>query len=295
MRPTTAFLSSPPTSRNPARRSSSRTLTHAGYIHGFSDSERRRLIAQAQLLAQPVFGGLDFSGDRSLLEVGCAVGAELHLIAQRAPQLSLTGLDLSAVHLRAGHAWLNRAERIRLVQGDARALPFADDSFDVALTIWVLEHLRDPAAVVGELLRVVKPTGRVILTEVDNRTFCFDPTQTAISAWWDAFNRCQAELGGGDPFIGGKLRHIVSALGAEVLAAESRRVISSADTSRARAAQLRYLRELLASGAERMLVHGYATLEMQHAMEAAFTAVQARREVAFRYGAVRLICQKPAP
>jgi hypothetical protein len=44
-----------------------------------------------------------------------------------------------------------------------------------------------------------------------------------------------------------------------------------------------------------MLVHGYATLEMQHAMEAAFTAVQARREVAFRYGAVRLICQKPAP
>jgi ubiquinone/menaquinone biosynthesis C-methylase UbiE len=245
------------------------------------------------MLATPVLGGLDFSGDRSLLEVGCAVGAELQLIAQRAPHLTLTGVDLSAVHLRAGRAWLAECERIRLLQGDARALPFPDESFDVGMTIWLLEHLADAGAVVRELLRVVKPSGRVILTEVDNHSFGFDPPQPAISAWWDAFNRCQAEVGGGDPFVGSKLRGIAASLGAAVLAEAPRQVITSADTSRARSEQLHYLRELLASGAERMLAEGYATVDMQQAMTAAFESVQADTDVAFRYGAVRLVCRKP--
>jgi ubiquinone/menaquinone biosynthesis C-methylase UbiE len=263
------------------------------YIHGFSDAERLRLIEQAQMLADPVFGGLDFSGDRSLLEAGCAVGAELNLIARRAPHLALTGLDLSAVHLRAGRGWLQEQERIHLIQGDARALPFPDDSFDVGMTIWLLEHVADAAAVVRELLRVVRPTGRVILTEVDNRTFGFDPPQPAIGAWWDAFNRCQAELGAGDPFVGHRLGRISESLGAEVLAEEPRLVITSTDATRDRADQLRYLRELLASGADRMLAHGYATAAMERAMTAAFEAVQTTPAVAFHYGAVRLICRRP--
>jgi SAM-dependent methyltransferase len=263
------------------------------YIHGFSDVERLRLIGQAEMLAGPVFGGLDFSHDRSLLEVGCAVGAELHLIARRAPHLALTGLDLSAVHLKAGRACLAAGEDIRLVQGDARAVPFPDDSFDVGMTIWLLEHLNDPTAVVRELLRVVRPTGRVILTEVDNGTFSFDPPQPAISAWWDAFNRCQAEIGGGDPFVGRRLRGIAQALGAEVLAEESRVVITSGDATRPRIDQLRYLRELLASGADRMLANGYATADMGRAMTAAFDSLDTTPGVAFRYGAVRLICRQP--
>ena len=262
------------------------------YIHGFSDAERLRLIEQAEMLAGPVFGGLDFSADQRLLEVGCAVGAELHLIERRAPHLSLTGLDLSAVHLRAGRAWLADHERIHLVQGDARALPFADGSFDVGMTIWLLEHVDDATAVVGELLRVVEPTGRVILTEVDNATFGFDPPQPAITAWWDAFNRCQAEVGGGDPFVGARLGQIAESLGAEVLAAEPRPVITSTDATRDRAAQLRYLRELLESGAGRMLAEGYATPAMQQAMTAAFDAVRTRPDVAFQYAAVRLICRR---
>lgn len=261
------------------------------YIHGFSAVERQRLLAQARMLATPVFGGLDFAADRSLLEVGCAVGAELQLIEQRAPHLALTGLDLSAAHLHAARAWLAERARTRLVQGDARTLPFADDSFDVGMTVWVLEHLRDPTAVVRELLRVVKPTGRVILTEVDNRTFGFDPPQPAIMAWWEAFNRYQADSGG-DPYIGAKLGHIAAALGAEVLAEEPRLVISSRDPTRERAEQLRYLADLLASGSARLLAQGNATRAMEQAMTAAFAAVRERPEVAFRYGAVRLICRK---
>lgn len=262
------------------------------YIHGFSDAERLRLIAQAQMLSTPVFDGLDFSGAQNLLEVGCAVGAELHLIEQRAPQLALTGLDLSALHLQAGRAWLAQHERINLIQGDAGTLPFADDSFDVGMTIWLLEHVSDAASVIRELLRVVKPTGSVILTEVDNHSFGFDPPQPAISAWWDAFNRCQAEIGGGNPFIGSRLGQIAEALGAEVLVETPRAVISSSDTRRNRADQLQYLRELLQSGAERMLAYGYATTEMQRAMATAFDNARLRPDIGFHYGAVRLTCRQ---
>jgi ubiquinone/menaquinone biosynthesis C-methylase UbiE len=262
------------------------------YIHGFSGTERLRLIAQAELLADPVFGALDFSSDRSLLEVGCAVGAELHLLAQRAPHLDLTGLDLSAAHLRACRAWLGEPERVQLVRGDAHALPFSDSSFDVGMSIWVLEHLSDPVVVVKELLRVVKPTGRVILTEVDNHTFGFDPPQPAIAAWWDAFNRYQAEVGNGDPCVGAKLRRIAESVGAAVMAEEPRLVIDSRDATRQRARQLRYLRDLLASGAERMLAENYATGEMEQAMTAAFDAVQRDPGIGFEYGAVRLFCRR---
>jgi len=262
------------------------------YIHGFSDAERLRLIAQAQMLSTPVFDGLDFSGAQSLLEVGCAVGAELQLIEERAPRLTLTGLDLSTQHLRAGRAWLAKHERISLVQGDAGRLPFANDSFDIGMTIWLLEHVKDAASVIGELLRVVKPTGSVILTEVDNHSFGLDPPQPAISAWWDAFNRCQTEIGGGDPFIGSRLGQIAEALGAEVLVKTARAVISSSDSRRNRADQLQYLRELLESGAERMLAHGYATTEMRQAMATAFDEVRCRPDIRFHYGAVRLICRR---
>jgi len=262
------------------------------YIHGFSDAERLRLIAQAQMLSTPVFDGLDFSSAQSLLEVGCAVGAELHLIEQRAPHLALTGLDLSAQHLRAGRSWLAQHERISLVQGDAGTLPFPDDCFDIGMTIWLLEHVSDAASVIRELLRVVKPTGSVILTEVDNQSFGFDPPQPAISAWWDAFNRCQAEIGGGDPFIGTRLGRIAAALGAEVLVETPRAVIASSDTRRHRTDQLQYLRELLESGAERMLAHDYATAEMQQAMATAFDKVRSQPNMAFHYSAVRLICRK---
>lgn len=262
------------------------------YIHGFSDAERLRLIAQAKMLSTPVFDGLDFSGTHNLLEVGCAVGAELHLIEQRAPQIALTGLDLSALHLRAGRAWLAQHERISLVQGQAQTLPFPDDSFDIGMTIWLLEHVRDAAAVIRELLRVVKPAGSVILTEVDNHSFGFDPPQPAISAWWVAFNRCQAEIGGGDPYIGGRLRQIAETLGAEVLGETPRAVISSSDKRRNRADQLQYLRDLLESGADRMLAHGYATVDMQREMATAFDRVRSQPDMAFGYSAVRLICRK---
>jgi len=50
------------------------------------------------------------------------------------------------------------------VVGSAEALPFPDESFDVALSTQVLEHVPEPYRALGEAVRVLKKGGRLILT-----------------------------------------------------------------------------------------------------------------------------------
>jgi SAM-dependent methyltransferase len=59
---------------------------------------------------------------------------------------------------------LDRAKKSVDVFGDGNQLPFEDASFDTVLCTEVLEHLPDPASVLGEIARVLKPGGRLLAT-----------------------------------------------------------------------------------------------------------------------------------
>jgi ubiquinone/menaquinone biosynthesis C-methylase UbiE len=50
------------------------------------------------------------------------------------------------------------------VRGSAVAIPFADSSFDFVLCSEVLEHVPDPRRAIGEIARVLRPGGRLVLT-----------------------------------------------------------------------------------------------------------------------------------
>ncbi len=63
------------------------------YIHGFSASEQARLLAQADALASVVFGGLDLADARTLLEVGCGVGAQTRQLLMRWPHMHIHAID----------------------------------------------------------------------------------------------------------------------------------------------------------------------------------------------------------
>jgi ubiquinone/menaquinone biosynthesis C-methylase UbiE len=62
-------------------------------------------------------------------------------------------------------------------QGDARALPYADDSFDAAFLVTVLGEVPDQDAALRELARVVRPAGRIVVGELVG-----DPHMVAIGA-----------------------------------------------------------------------------------------------------------------
>lgn len=63
--------------------------------------------------------------------------------------------------------------------GDAHRLPFADGSVDAVVCTEVFEHLLDPPAAAGEIVRVLRPGGRLVLTT----RFCF-PLHDRPADYW---------------------------------------------------------------------------------------------------------------
>jgi len=265
------------------------------YIHGYSPDEQQRLVAQAEVLAPRIFADLDFGGVSRLLEIGCGVGAELAGIHRRWPHLELTGVDRSPRHLAAAQRLLRpllATGRASLIGGDGAALPFADGRFDSAITIWMLEHVPEPGRILAEALRVLRPDGELICTEVNNRYFAFTPELPAISHWWRQLNIQQLACGG-NPFVGGQLYRLAQRLGARDVHTEALPVIDSDREPRGRQRLLDYLQELLLSAAPSLIAAGAVTPAHIGDLKAAFTTARSDTGIAFHYYGVRLRCRPP--
>jgi demethylmenaquinone methyltransferase/2-methoxy-6-polyprenyl-1,4-benzoquinol methylase len=94
---------------------------------------------------------------------------------------TVVGIDQSAEMLAAARARFEgtpAAARVELLEGQAEALPFADESFDALTFTYLLRYVDDPAATVRELARVVRPGGRVASLE-----FGVPPWAPARAAW----------------------------------------------------------------------------------------------------------------
>ena len=94
------------------------------------------------------------------LDVGCGRGAFTEMVVSRCAPVSVEGIDPSEEQLAYARARLaSRVAQFRL--GDAMALPFPDDTFDVAVMPLVIFFVPDPAEGVAEMARVVSPGGLV--------------------------------------------------------------------------------------------------------------------------------------
>ena len=92
---------------------------------------------------------------RSVLDVGCGEGVLTEEWAERLGEGRIVGVDLDDPKLRA--EWeLRRRPNLEFVTADATALAFADDEFDLAAAIEVLEHVPDPEGTVAEMARVAE-------------------------------------------------------------------------------------------------------------------------------------------
>ncbi len=102
-----------------------------------------------------------------LLDIACGTGRFLREIKTNYPRLRVTGLDLSPHYLTVARRDLAPWSRVRLIEGAAEAMPFADAEFDAATCIYLFHELppRVRRAVVGEIVRVLKPGGTLVLVD----------------------------------------------------------------------------------------------------------------------------------
>ena len=180
------------------------------YIHSYSDSERQRLLEQAEFLEKYLYPTISFDPDSNLLEVGCGVGAQIRCMLRSFNPSRITGVDRESSQVEKALANLPDEVQMGTVELFATSgddLPFKDNTFDGAYIFFVFEHLSDPVPVIREIKRVLKPGGRFYCTEVVNHGVYVYPYSPAISDYWAAFNRLQSELGG-NPDIG---LHLASA------------------------------------------------------------------------------------
>ncbi|HEX6391353.1 MAG TPA: class I SAM-dependent methyltransferase [Solirubrobacteraceae bacterium] len=120
--------------------------------YGSTNPVVRRLMSAFERTLDELFAQAD---PQSLLDVGCGEAVLTHKWAQRLGDRRVVGIDLDDPLLHA--EWAKRqAPNLSYHVMKAENLPFADDEFDVATAIEVLEHVPDPAHTVAEMARVAR-------------------------------------------------------------------------------------------------------------------------------------------
>jgi ubiquinone/menaquinone biosynthesis C-methylase UbiE len=116
-------------------------------------------------------------GERAL-DVGCGTGIYSAWLASEG--LQVDALDRDPDMLAATQ---QKAPEARCTEGDATALPFADGEFDLVLTVTLLCFLspRDRVKTVGELVRVTRPGGRVVIGDLAHSSLW--AVERRVKAW----------------------------------------------------------------------------------------------------------------
>jgi ubiquinone/menaquinone biosynthesis C-methylase UbiE len=115
----------------------------------------------------PLKPALDGCRAGRLLDVGCGTGGFLCEVKANYPRLHVAGLDLSPHYLAVADRRLAPWSRVRLVEGAAETMPFADAEFDVVTCVYLFHELPPPVrrAVADEIARVLRPGGTLILVD----------------------------------------------------------------------------------------------------------------------------------
>lgn len=116
----------------------------------------------SRLTAHAFLEWLDARPGLRWVDVGCGTGALSHGIVERNEPDGLLGVDRSLGYVRHARRGV-ASEAARFVVGDAQALPVAVGRFDIAVSALVLNFVPQPDRMIQEMVRAVRPGGRVAL------------------------------------------------------------------------------------------------------------------------------------
>ncbi|MGC0422969.1 methyltransferase domain-containing protein [Embleya sp. AB8] len=110
----------------------------------------------------------------AVLDVGAGPGHIAEAVHRSLPTAQVVAFDGNPERLAAGTGGPDGAALVRRC-GDARQLPFEDDTFDVVYTRLMLQYVAERDRAVAEMARVTKPGGAVVLFDLDGQLVWHDP------------------------------------------------------------------------------------------------------------------------
>jgi SAM-dependent methyltransferase len=155
--------------------------------YGSTNPLVRRMMAGFEGSLDELFARAD---PGSLLDVGCGEGVLVHKWAQRLGEhRRVVGIDLEEESIQAG--WeLRKAPNLEYRVMAAESLPFADDEFDLATAIEVLEHVPNPEHTLAEMARCAE---RHLLVSVPREPL-WRILNMARGAYWPALGNTPGHL-----------------------------------------------------------------------------------------------------
>ena len=103
------------------------------------------------------------------VDLGCGPGYLVLEMAEHAPDLQVTGIDLSGEMLLQAQDYAQTSaarERVIFMPGDAAKIPFPDRSLDLVVSTLSLHHWHDPVIVLNEIARVLRPGGGYMIFDL---------------------------------------------------------------------------------------------------------------------------------
>lgn len=186
--------------------------------HRDANAEIQRLAAQARSGWEKEARMLAWFGLKdgmSVLELGSGPGFITQQLCALLPTSPITCVEVDRTLLDQAAQYLGDAagRQAQLVEGSVMDLRFDGGQFDLAYARLLFQHLPDPLGAAREILRVLKPGGKLVIYDVDDELLgLFQPPIPEFTPVLKAFGQAQAARGG-NRHIGGHLWRILSAAG----------------------------------------------------------------------------------
>ena len=175
--------------------------------------ELRAADPEQQAMRDAYLADVDLAAGARVVEVGCGTGAVTRALAARPGLAEVVGVDPSPVFIAKARELGAGYEHLHFVEGDARALPLADASFDVLVFHTTLCHVPQPELALAESFRVLDAGGRLAVFDGDYSTTTvatgdFDPLQACVEVAIDALVH--------DPWLVRRLPALLRSAGFEI-------------------------------------------------------------------------------
>ena len=173
------------------------------------DAQARAIWPQEKSVIARVFPrpGLD------VLDVGCGTGEIAVRVAKEFATRSVTGIDLSASHVRRAKARAADMPDVAFEVGNALRMSFDESRFDTAICRHMLHAVPDPAGVISEMIRVVKPGGWLYTLAEDYGMLFFHPSRHDLDEFFHVYGVRAGRKAGSNILQGRTMPPLLASLG----------------------------------------------------------------------------------